>query len=98
MDDLDFLVGYDVHDASTKPQEPQDAIRSHVYNKLKSFSTHAESCDPMNWPFALMPKINMGTVDRVIRIVQVTPNIDQTLYIIIESTEIFTSQSIRKLS
>ena len=40
----------------------------------------------------------MGTVDRVIRIVQVTPNIDQTLYIIMESTEIFTSQSIRKLS
>src|SRR5947207_14704146 len=45
-----------------------------------------------------MLKINLVFVDIVIHIIRVTSNIDQILYVIMKSIEIFTSQSIRKLS
>src|SRR5204863_4883476 len=97
MSGPDLFSGYEDLDegASTKPQIPHDTIRLDIYNNIKQGSVIHERVGATMWPFFIMPKLKYSSMDRVIRIIQISPNMSQTFYMMMEVTEIFTSKSIR---
>lgn len=74
------------------------AKRDQMFQKLAQSPIRHEACDPVNWPFKLMGSIGHTSVDKVVSIVQVIPDETQIIFVVMEATEILTSEVIRRVT